>query len=340
MEFVREFPNDETCLRHVWRERYAPDGDHAHCPRCERERVFKRYETKQRRPAWFCSTCGFRIHPLKGTIFEGSSTSLHLWFYAMYLITSTRCGISAKHLERELGVTYKTAWRMFNKIRNQLMDEGHGGRLAGVVEADETFFGGKMRAGETNRRRRLGLKQRGPATIRLAQVASGLLERMGVALQPARVRDADVPRPPQRRREAHGLGVVEDTPDDPADYPGNHQRRSAPEVEARRVEGRARISSSEASREALPVDDQERSERNRKRDDERRHALGLLLGLDELPQVVLHVLALRDGDLQALGRLLLRRVPRSLLRSPPVGFRRTIAVAVQPILVLSLLGHS
>ena len=145
MEFMREFPDDETCLRHIWRERFAADGDHAFCQRCERERVFKRYDTAQKRPCWFCSACGNRIHPLKGTIFEGSSTSLHLWFYAMYLITSTRCGISAKHLERELGVTYKTAWRMFNKIRNHLMVQD-GDQLAGEVEADETFVGGKPKA--------------------------------------------------------------------------------------------------------------------------------------------------------------------------------------------------
>ena len=156
MEFMREFPDDETCLRHLWRERFSPDGEHAHCSRCERERVFKRYETKQRRPAWFCQTCGFRIHPLKGTIFERSATSLHLWFYAMYLITSTRCGISAKHLERELGVTYKTAWRMFNKIRNQLMDETGGAPLTGEVEADETLVGGKMRNSERRKREALG----------------------------------------------------------------------------------------------------------------------------------------------------------------------------------------
>ena len=150
MEFMREFPDDETCLWHVWRERFAPDGEHAHCDRCETDRVFRRYETAQKRPCWFCQTCGFRIHPLKGTIFERSSTSLHLWFYAMYLITSTRCGISAKHLERELGVTYKTAWRMFNKIRNHLMiqdDEP----LSGEVEADETFIGGKMRLADRSR---------------------------------------------------------------------------------------------------------------------------------------------------------------------------------------------
>jgi transposase-like protein len=145
MESMREFPDDETCLRHVWRERFSPDGEHAFCERCEAERVFKRYDTAQKRACWFCQTCGHRIHPLKGTIFERSSTSLQLWFYAMYLITSTRCGASAKQLERELGVTYKTAWRMFNKIRNHLMDETDAEPLSGDVEVDETFVGGKPR---------------------------------------------------------------------------------------------------------------------------------------------------------------------------------------------------
>ena len=147
MEFMREFPDDETCLRRVWTDRFAPHGDdRAFCERCEADRVFKRYETTQKRPCWFCQTCGHRIHPLVGTIFEGSSTSLQLWFFAMYLMTSTRCGISAKQLERELGVTYKTAWRMFNKIRNQLMTQG-GEQLSGEVEMDETFVGGKPREG-------------------------------------------------------------------------------------------------------------------------------------------------------------------------------------------------
>jgi transposase len=144
MEFMREFPDDETCLTHIWRERFARDGEHAFCQRCETERVFKRYDTAQKRPCWFCSTCGHRIHPLAGSIFERSSTSLQLWFYAMYLMASTRCGISAKQLERELGVTYKTAWRMFNKIRNQLMTQD-GEQLSGEVEMDETFVGGKPR---------------------------------------------------------------------------------------------------------------------------------------------------------------------------------------------------
>jgi transposase len=92
-----------------------------------------------------CPACGLHVTPLAGTIFHKSSTSLHLWFYALYLITSTRCGISAKQLERELGVTYKTAWRMFNRIRNRLMVQDYQGPLSGEVEADETFVGGKPR---------------------------------------------------------------------------------------------------------------------------------------------------------------------------------------------------
>jgi transposase len=147
MEFMREYPDDAACLEHLWRSRYSEDGEHADCPRCERERVFKRYETKQGRQSWTCTGCGHHVHPTAGTIFHGSSTSLHLWFFAMYLMASTRCGISAKELEREIGVSYRTAWRMLNKIRNQLMAQD-AEPLSGEVELDETLVGGKPRKGE------------------------------------------------------------------------------------------------------------------------------------------------------------------------------------------------
>jgi len=142
VEFWREFPDDAACLDRLWRERYAPDGHHAQCPVCERERKFHRTKT---RASYTCDTCGKHLHPMKGTIFEKSTTSLQLWFYAMFLMASTRCGISAKQLERELGVTYKTAWRMFNKIRNELMSDRDDGPLLGDVEIDETSWGGKPR---------------------------------------------------------------------------------------------------------------------------------------------------------------------------------------------------
>lgn len=95
----------------------------------------------------------------------------------MYLISSTRCGISAKHLERELGVTYKTVWRMFNKIRNHLMVQDDT-PLSGEVEADETFFGGKLRESDRRKLRAQGIVNRGPAT-KPRPVEVGALERGG-----------------------------------------------------------------------------------------------------------------------------------------------------------------
>jgi len=144
MEFMRQFPDDEACLNWLWRTRLSPDGEHAFCRKCKQERVFKRYKTAQRRQSWTCNGCGLHVAPTAGTIFQGSATALHLWFYAMYLMASTRCGISAKQLERELGVTYKCAWRMFNKIRTVAMaDDGE--PLRGDIEVDEASVDGKPR---------------------------------------------------------------------------------------------------------------------------------------------------------------------------------------------------
>lgn len=92
-----------------------------------------------------CSYCGTHIAPLAGTVFQKSTTSLRLWFYAMFLMISTRSGVSAKQLQRELGVTYKTAWRMFKQIR-MLMADVDISPLGGngeTVEIDETYVGGK-----------------------------------------------------------------------------------------------------------------------------------------------------------------------------------------------------
>jgi transposase len=145
MEFMREFPEDESCLEWLWRNRFSEDGKHAQCPKCEQEREFHRYDTSQQRQSWTCTGCGYHLHPTAGTIFHKSSTSLHLWFYAMYLMTSTRCGISAKQIERELGVTYKTAWRMAHLIRHELMEQNEISSMNGPVEADETYIGGRRR---------------------------------------------------------------------------------------------------------------------------------------------------------------------------------------------------
>ena len=182
VEFMRDFPDDATCLEWLWRTRYSADGLHADCAKCGIERPYRRYETGQQRQCWTCTGCGHHVHPTAGTIFHKSSTSLHLWFYAMYLMTSTRCGISAKQLERELGVTYKTAWRMFTLIRNELMDQDDDITLGGAVEMDETYVGGKPRGREIAARSREGLNphQAGQAAGRAKKTTVfGMVERKG-----------------------------------------------------------------------------------------------------------------------------------------------------------------
>ncbi len=136
-DFNRDFPDDDSCLTLV-RDLLYPDG--IQCRTCEEVRPHHRLA---KRKAFSCDYCGTHVYPLAGTIFEKSRTPLKSWFYAMYLIASTRCGISAKQLERELGVTYKTAWRMFKQIRSLLGEEVD--KLTGPVEMDETYVGGKSR---------------------------------------------------------------------------------------------------------------------------------------------------------------------------------------------------
>ncbi len=136
-ELRRDFPNDYVALD--WLKNYLyPNG--ITCPKCKE--VTKHHRVASR-PSYSCDRCGHHVHPTAGTIFHKSSTSLALWFEAIYLMSSTRCGISAKHLERELGVTYKTAWRMFHQIRTLLAEDNT--MLSGSVEADETYMGGRDR---------------------------------------------------------------------------------------------------------------------------------------------------------------------------------------------------
>jgi transposase len=136
MDFQKQFPNDDACLE--WLKDYLyPDG--IFCETCQK--ITNHYRVKSRK-SFSCQFCGLHVHPTADTIYHKSSTPLRLWFYAIYLMASTRCGISAKQLERELGVTYKTAWRMFHQIRSMLSEDV---KLSGTVEADETWVGGKQK---------------------------------------------------------------------------------------------------------------------------------------------------------------------------------------------------
>jgi transposase-like protein len=105
-------------LAYIAEQRYP--GGIALCEKCAKETKHHRING---RTAYSCDHCGTHIYPLAGAIFEKTTTSLRLWFYAMYLMGSTLCGISAKQIQRESGVTYKTAWRMFKQIRTLMSEE-------------------------------------------------------------------------------------------------------------------------------------------------------------------------------------------------------------------------
>jgi transposase len=153
-DFNRQFPTDDACFEHL-REQRFPDGI-AFCQTCKAERQHHRIKG---RPVYGCDECLTQISPMAGTIFEHTSTSLRLWYYAMYLMASTRCGISAKQIQRETGVTYKTAWRMFRQIRSLLSETDM--QLEGsAIEMDETYYGGK-RKGQFGRPMR-GDKKKSP----------------------------------------------------------------------------------------------------------------------------------------------------------------------------------
>jgi len=160
VEFFKRYPDDEACLAQVFDARYSQG--HV-CQNCGR--TAKWYRIKATR-AFACQWCGWHIHPTAGTLFEDTRTPLRLWFYTIYLFTTSRHGVPAKELQRQLGVTYKTAWRMGHEIRKHMAAVDGNEPLSGVVEVDETMVGGH----------RPGKRGRGAAG---KTVIVGMIERDG-----------------------------------------------------------------------------------------------------------------------------------------------------------------
>ena len=136
-QFYKRFPDDDACLDHLMNLRF---GEAVECPKCKKTGKFHRI---RRHPAYECAWCGFEIFPMVGTIFHRSHTPLWKWFYAMYLFTTTRHGVAAKELERQLGVSYPTALRMAHLLRDHIAKVDGDPPLTGHVEIDETYVGGK-----------------------------------------------------------------------------------------------------------------------------------------------------------------------------------------------------
>ena len=158
-QFFARFPDDDACLNHVMEVRY---GMRHECRKCGKDASFHKITGRR---AFSCSACGDHVYPGAGTIFEDSRTSLQSWFYAIYLFVTTRHGVSGKELQRTLGVTYKTAWRMGQQIRDLMGDVDGFTMLQGHVELDEAYVGGhrpgKRGRGAAGKTIVMGLKERG-----------------------------------------------------------------------------------------------------------------------------------------------------------------------------------
>lgn len=135
MEFELRFSDDASCRDYLMALRW-PDGPV--CPQCGQSEG-----VAIRRSLWRCDACRHEASVIAGTIFQDSKLPLTIWFRAMWQVTSQKNGISALGLQRVLGLgSYKTAWSMLHKLRRAMIRPDRE-RLCGIVEVDETYWGGE-----------------------------------------------------------------------------------------------------------------------------------------------------------------------------------------------------
>jgi len=174
----KQFATDEQCLAYLEQMRW-PSG--VRCVTCGNDKLSKvtRDETskgKNKRTTFYqClePTCRQQFSPTAGTIFHDSHLPLHKWFLALALIVDAKKGVSAKQLQRHLGIgSYRTAWYLAHRIRKAMEDASEGSLLSGTVEVDETYIGGK-----TKRRRHGTWGVRGRGTDK--PIVIGIRQRQG-----------------------------------------------------------------------------------------------------------------------------------------------------------------
>ena len=147
-EFFARFPTEDSCLDHIMNVRFG--GTRFDCTSCGT--VGATHHKLQKRRTYVAACCGHHVNPTAGTILENTRTPLVSWFYAMYLFCTTRHGVSGKELQRQLGVTYKTAYRIGQQIRDLTAKaQSFDALLSGHVELDEAYVGGRRSGGKRGR---------------------------------------------------------------------------------------------------------------------------------------------------------------------------------------------
>ena len=133
LEFNRQFSDHDSCLKFLFEKNHKGKI----CPYCKKKTAYYKVRGRQ---CFECGDCGHQIYPMKGTIFERSTTPLNVWFSIMYLLTNSKNGVSSLEISRHYGLTYKTAWRITKKIRELMADKSNT-FLQGIVEMDESYLG-------------------------------------------------------------------------------------------------------------------------------------------------------------------------------------------------------
>ena len=136
IELIDRFHDEDRCRAYLEKMRW-PDG--VRCLRCGEKSISRRKQRHQ----FQCNSCRYDFSVTAGTIFHDTHLPLWKWFLAVYLIVEAKKGVSANQLKRTIGTTYKTAWYLSHRIRAALK-EVDAQLLKGIVEADETFVGGKV----------------------------------------------------------------------------------------------------------------------------------------------------------------------------------------------------
>ena len=143
VELERHFSDEAMCREYLFHLRW-PSG--FQCPGCQGQNPWP-----ISRDLWLCRQCRKQVSVLAGTVFQDTHLPLTVWFRVMWHITSQKNGMSALGLQRVLGLgSYKTAWLILHKLRQAMVRPGRE-RLRGVVEVDETYWGGAESAGATGR---------------------------------------------------------------------------------------------------------------------------------------------------------------------------------------------
>ena len=142
IEVMERFPDQESCIEHLEKIRW---GGKTVCPHCESKKVVRKNEDGESRVGrWHCKDCGASFKVTSGTVFHGTKIPLQKWFLAIALMANAKKSLSSCQLSRDISINQRSAWFLMTRIRAE-MAKKEGVLLQGIIEADETYIGGKPR---------------------------------------------------------------------------------------------------------------------------------------------------------------------------------------------------